>query len=349
MVHSCGNSSRFTRDSLGLTRRESIRSVDRWNNERPAIRDEEERDPDNHFANAAVDLLKRPDYLGRMSDHTLRPVTTNDGDIAQIATLLREVFPTAKHFTEEALRWQYRDNPDGQVVGFNAWQGDELAAHYVTIPFKAKVNGKQEKGLLSLNTATRPAHQGKGLFTKLAKSTYELGAEQGFGFVIGVANANSTHGFTKKLGFQLVSPLRAMIGLGPLPFRENSREVHYEQDRSLDAFSWRLAHPCYAYSIAKGRHIDLVLSGREQFGCRYVLHAARNLRIMDGIPLTKTPMRKIWIGLDPAMDWRGSCYMNIPMRFRPSPLNLIFKDLSGQGRTLDAKRVRFHAMDFDIL
>ena len=64
MVHSCGNSSRFTRDSVGLTRRESIRSVDRWNNVRPAIRDEEERDPDNHFANAAVDLLKRPDYLG---------------------------------------------------------------------------------------------------------------------------------------------------------------------------------------------------------------------------------------------------------------------------------------------
>ena len=284
-----------------------------------------------------------------MSDHTLLPVATNDGDIAQIAALLREVFPTAKHFTEDALRWQYRDNPDGQVVGFNAWQGDELAAHYVTIPFQAKVNGKQEKGLLSLNTATRQAHQGKGLFTKLANATYALGAEQGFGFVIGVANANSTHGFTKKLGFQLVSPLRAMIGVGPLPFRQSSAEIQYEQNRSKEAFSWRLAHPCYVYKKAKGKHVDMILSERTQFGCRYVLHASRNLSLVKSIPLINAPVRKVWIGLDPGMNWRGSCYMNIPMRFRPSPLNLIFKDLSGQGRTLDADRVRFHAMDFDIL
>ena len=73
------------------------------------------------------------------------------------------------------------------------------------------------------------------------------------------------------------------------------------------------------------------------------------------LPDTSVPMeegtvhRKIWIGLDPAMRWGGAAYLNIPLRFRPSPLNLIFKDLTGQGRVLDPARMRFDAMDFDIL
>lgn len=79
----------------------------------------------------------------------------------------------------EVLHWQYKDNPDGPAVGFNAWHGEELAGHYVTIPLKAMVNGTVEKGLLSLNTATHPAHHGKGLLTKLAKTTYALAAEKG--------------------------------------------------------------------------------------------------------------------------------------------------------------------------
>src|SRR5262245_10816784 len=123
-----------------------------------------------------------------MSEYALRPVTVEQADIEEMAALLRVVFPDAPHFTEEALGWQYRDNPDGQVVGFNAWLDAVLAAHYVTIPLVARVNGKEEKGLLSLNTATHAVHQGKGLFTKLANATYDLGRSMGYGFVIGVAN-----------------------------------------------------------------------------------------------------------------------------------------------------------------
>jgi hypothetical protein len=40
-------------------------------------------------------------------------------------------------------------------------------------------------------------------------------------------------------------------------------------------------------------------------------------------------------------------HINIPMRFRPSPLNLIFRDLTDGRRILDAPKVRFRAIDFD--
>ncbi len=284
-----------------------------------------------------------------MSDYTLRPITTADADIEEMADLLRVVFPNAGHFTDEVVRWQYRENPDGEAVGFNAWDGGVLAAHYVTLPFAARVHGTQEKGLLSLNTATHPAHQGKGLFTRLANATYASGAERGYGFVIGVANANSTHGFTKKLGFQLVAPLRAMIGIGNLPFRAGKNDVHYERAWTEETLRWRSAHPGNAYTMKHAGKVDLLLSERRQFGARYVLGAYEDLPKNVAPIETRAVRRKVWIGRDPAMHWSGSLYANIPMRFRPSPLNLIFKDLTGKGRTLNPARVRFQAMDFDIL
>lgn len=284
-----------------------------------------------------------------MSEYTIKPVGTGDAEIATMAALLRVVFPDARHFTKEVLRWQYRDNPDGQVVGMNAWQGEELAAHYVTVPLVARVNGLEEKGLLSLNTATHPAHQGKGLFTKLANATYAFGAEKGFGFVVGVANANSTHGFTRKLGFQLVSPLRAMIGMGPLPLA-TGHKVEYERVWSPAALAWRLRHPAYPYRSKRSGGHQLILSLRSQYGARYVMGAFTGLSGQGLIPEERgSVMRKVWIGLDPDMRWSGAPYLNIPMRFRPSPLNLIFRDLSGKGRALDRSTVRFQAMDFDIL
>lgn len=284
-----------------------------------------------------------------MGDYALKPVTTSDADIVEIAVLLRAVFPDAQHFTDEAVSWQYRDNPDGLVVGYNAWLDAVLAAHYVTIPLVARLRGAEERGLLSLNTATHPAHQGKGLFTQLANATYAHAKAQGFGFVIGVANASSTHGFTKKLGFQLVSPLRAMVGMGELPYRQ-APATDYERVWSPEAVRWRLSHPAYNYTLKRSGDLRLLLSERAQFGARYVLGAFPGEQ-WDGVsPAEKGGVRmKTWIGLDPAMRWGGSFYLNVPMRFRPSPLNLIFKDLSGKGRTLDPAGVRFQAMDFDIL
>ncbi|QQR85973.1 MAG: GNAT family N-acetyltransferase [Flavobacteriales bacterium] len=282
-------------------------------------------------------------------DYRFERVGTEDASIAQATALLRNVFPKASHFTEPVVRWQYLDNPDGHVVGFNAFAGAVLAAHYVAIPLVARVHGKEERGLLSLNTATHPDHQGKGLFTKLANLTYEAAAREGFGFVIGVANANSTHGFTKKLGFQLVAPLMAMVGVGPIT-NKNEYPVAYQRIWHTKAVDWRLGHPRNKYYSALTTCRDLVLTDRTQFGARLFLAALDGGTLTSELPEATgwNPLR-VWIGLDSRTNWFLRPYFNIPMRFRPSPLNLIFKDLTGQGRTLPADQVRFQAIDFDTL
>ncbi len=291
-----------------------------------------------------------PVYLGGMQEYDLRPVEVDGPTLKKMGALLQTAFPGAAHFTEEVLHWQYVENPDGHAVGFNAWLEDELAGHYVALPFQATVNGAVEKGLLSLNTATHPSHQGKGLFTKLANATYARAADEGYRFVAGVANLNSTHGFTKKLGFRLVSPLRAMIGMGPLPVGKNAKEAQFAHAWEPSSIAWRLRHPAYRYSVKEEGGHALVLSQRKQYGARYIMGVRELPQVEVGIPReTGSVRRKVWIGLDPAMHWGSTLYVNIPMRFRPSPLNLIFKDLTGKDRQLDPNRVRFDAMDFDIL
>jgi hypothetical protein len=57
------------------------------------------------------------------------------------------------------------------------------------------------------------------------------------------------------------------------------------------------------------------------------------------------PMR-MWIGIDPHLTKAG-VLAPLPDRLKPSPLNLIFRDLTGKNRTLDRAALRFTLLDFD--
>ena len=282
--------------------------------------------------------------------YELRALGLHDSEIQLVTSLLRHVFPHAAHFSNEVIEWQYSRNPDGKAVGFNAWFEDELVGHYATIPLVAELFGKTEKGLLSLNTATHEQHRGKGLFTKLAKATYEQAAKDGYSFVIGVANGNSTHGFTKKLDFQLVAPLRAMVGFGPFKQTKNKTKqvLQFKPKWTSEKMAWRTAHPAHTYRRYSNGRQEFILSDTVMKGFQFMLSTNKNIpstMLQDGI----IPLRKAYIGLDPDMKWKGSLFFNVPKRFRQAPLNLIFLDLTGQTRHLDADKVRFQAMDFDTL
>jgi GNAT superfamily N-acetyltransferase len=280
--------------------------------------------------------------------YDLRAFTHTDEELGRAAALLAEVFPKAG-FTASFLRWQYLENPDGVAQGFNAWDGNgNLAGHYTTIPVRAKLFGAERSGLLSLNTATHPLHSGKGLFTALALDTYDAARSNGHQFVVGVANAASTHGFVSKLGFQLVGPLQAKIGVGtPALGAALTQDMDFERIWSRDHLSWRIANPNGRYATF-GECGKQVLTSRTGYPCvsavlgefaTDVLHSETLLR--------QKPRLRLYLGMYPEVSWKRSAYLDIPLRLRPSPLHLIFLDLTGQGRSLDASKVYFRCADFD--
>lgn len=279
--------------------------------------------------------------------------------LAQYVGLFEKAFPKNARFTVAYLDWLYNANPDGLAIGFNAWAGDTLVAHYVCIPTCVEIYGTVVRAMLSLNTATHPAHQGKGLFTRLANATYDSAAAMGIEAVYGIANANSTPGFVKKLGFKLIKPLDAQIGWGTLGVDWNSvmSRTIFSRKWNNANLKWRMANPkntvymhrradC-AQFFAKAKGWALPTYGE----CRSDLPYMPDMQDMQDMPSQmlrlSTAVPHLYLGLLPDGSRRSSTYVNVPDVLRPSPLNFIYRSLSGSMQTLDGCGISLSFLDFD--
>jgi len=262
--------------------------------------------------------------------------------------LFARCFPHAKPFEDRYLRWLYADNPDGSVLGFDAWSDGRLAAHYVCIPARAIVHGVSRPVLLSLNTATDPDFQGQGLFTKLADATYGRAAERGFAAVYGIANANSTPGFVRKLGFTLVAPLDARVGLGSIGEAPPAAStLSFRREWTPETLSWRIANPVRPYRLCRP---GPQLAGAYAPTGRPGISAWAEIAAADagGLPAGSAPVGlRLHLGMRPRNSARAGLWFDVPQRFRPSPLNLIFKPLASDDAPLDAGNIHLGQLDFD--
>jgi Acetyltransferase (GNAT) domain len=270
--------------------------------------------------------------------------------LSQYVSLFSACFPKSANFNVAYLDWLYNKNPDGPAVGYDAWDGDRLVAHYACVPVKVAVAGQEVWALLSLNTATHPAYKGQGLHPKLATLTYEAGAAAGFHCVFGVANANSTSGFVRKLGFQFVQQLEARIGFGGLGIDWNSvgRNTQFERIWSAKSLAWRCANP-------KNPVASHTTGGLTQFFaraegvflsayCELPTEGENNVSISGQKPLSPA---RLFIGLVPAPANRFYRYISIPQRLRPSPLNFLYLPLTQKQMPIEPDSIKLSFLDLD--
>ena len=280
--------------------------------------------------------------------YEFRHLDLSTNGIQEISDLLKLVFPKTDANSYNYLDWEYNKNPEGKAIGFNAFFDNRLAAHYVTQPIKSRINGIETKGLLSLNTATHPDHRGKRLFTKLAEMTYKFAAEEGYQFVIGVANENSIKGFIKYLGFELIKPLDVKIGLG-LHKEQNNNEYNYVRSWDKETIKWRLSNPIIKYNTIEKEGNIYILAPTKKFGVHAVIGVFDKSLCNEILTKNKPFFNKvkIWMGIDSRINWKKSAYVNFPDMLKPSPLNLIFKDLTNKNVRLDSETMKFQCIDFD--
>ena len=272
-------------------------------------------------------------------DYRIEQVKVDAAALTEILQLMHLSFAGhSEKFSPEYLKWQYADNPVGQIVGFNAYKEDVLAAHYVAMPIYMMIDGKKTLGLMSLNTATHPEHQGKRLFTTLASKTYEYAAENGYKFVIGVANANSTHGFIKHLGFKLIGPLTFKIGVGQNLYQRKDYTFTRYWDKEI--MDWRLTNPSMQYN----KNGDMVVSPIKPGFKKLVYHDAEGL-----VALPKLHGRPFNLYIGFGADLSKGIYCGIPKFIEHSPFNLIFRDLTGGTLPEVTKdNILFELLDFDV-
>lgn len=274
-----------------------------------------------------------------MENYRIEFINTDDSSLKKIQNLLRLVFDArAAKFSLDYLRWQYVGNPVGTIVGFNAYADDELVAHYATMPIYMLIKGKKTKGLLSLNTATHPQHRGKRLFSILAERTYEYALENGYKFVIGVSNANSTRGFIKNLKFKLIGSLTFKVGVGKIIYPEGGYMfVRYWNKALMD---WRLKNPSMRYYKKGNRIVSPIAVGFKKIVC----HNGAELSLL---PKLYCRPFNLYIGYGADLD--NGHYFNLPKLVKHSPFNLIFRDLTnGTLPEVTRENILFELMDFDV-
>jgi predicted N-acetyltransferase YhbS len=277
----------------------------------------------------------------------MQPLDLTPAGIERLARLLRTVFPATTHLTPAYLDWLYVRNPAGRAIGFDAVYEGELVGHYVLIPLRARVLGTEAAGVHSLHGAVHPAHQGQRLYARLGEASHEEARRAGIEFIVGVPNANSTHVFVHTFGFQLVRVLEARVGIGRVARGPGPDRLDYERVWDVASVRWRLASPGAGYALRRrdGRCEVLAPAGR---GIHAMLGDVDAALVPAGVAAAgRLPGLELWIGADPAVRWSRSAYVAIPMALRPAPLNFVFKDIAGRGRTIDPGRLRYHVLDFD--
>ena len=272
-------------------------------------------------------------------NYIFKPTTTSDESLKNIVDLLVKVFPKTDKFTYDFIKWQYKENPNGEVVGYDAYAEEVLAAHYATIPIVMNLFGQERKGLLSINTATHPDHRGKRLFSVLAEKTIELAKQRGYEFVIGAANANSTHGFLKNLGFYLISPLDVKVGVGNYKIKP---EMKCKASWSTEAYKWRSNNPSCPY-YTNGN----LLFANKATGVKAAIKSLSETEVANTAEKSLGMLHPVnlYVGLGRV----GGLYVNVPKFIERSPFNLIFRDLTGEIPTIKREDIAFELFDYDVI
>jgi GNAT superfamily N-acetyltransferase len=277
----------------------------------------------------------------------VRRIGFTDAEVTETSAFLRSVFPHARYLTPAYLRWQYAENPAGRAFGFEARRDGRLIAHFAALPMTAAIEGIERQGALVVNGAVDPAHGGRKVAKETMARLYSEGPDHGFDFLVAVGNANSTGPLLNR--WRLVGQLEARVGFGRPRRLGGAPAPSFERLWTDEAIAWRLADPERRSRVCRrGGAIEATApSGRP--GIAVILYDGPDKWALEPGPergLAAGRLR-LWVGLDFALDWSRSRFVAIPQRLRPSPLNLVFKDLTGGSLFPDPARMLFRAIDFD--
>jgi len=297
--------------------------------------------------------------------------------VSPTAALLAEVFPGSDISRPVYLEWLYEQSPFGPVIETNLDDERGRAGHYALVPITLTRDGVDHSGALSLNTAVHDRARGGGVFVRLGSETIAEAGRRGIETVVGVANANSTPGFLRRLDFELLTPLPASVML-PTPGPRGAIESGWADAPAFErgglaagaepllaapalgegrrwtpeTLRWRLSRPGARYALHRAENLLAVSCQDSRRGIRVAVllkvfaasglsAGARRALVRAACRFHRAPVA-LHVGLNDLVDFRG---VALPERLRESPLNLIYRSLQAQKRP--ASIVRFEFLDFD--
>ena len=278
----------------------------------------------------------------------LRRCELGPGALGEVASLINRVIPRAREIDADFLAWDYQRCPVGPAIGINVYEDGALVGHVAGTPFRALLAGREERGLNIHHAVTDPTHGGRGIFKSIVRAVFEAGASEGYGFIVGLPNANSTFAGVMRLGVQLVRPLSVKLGVGATPERDDAVQPGFARLWSEAELAWRLARPGARYRVQRRGARASVFAPAGLPGAVAELGTFPGAWIPSTLSESRTPgPLRMWVGLDPARRWSRRFYLDLPRRWLPAPLNFVFFDLTSAGRRLEPAGLRVDLLDFD--
>ena len=278
----------------------------------------------------------------------LRIVERSAEGLGEVAAFLRSAFPRGGHLSAEYLDWMYCQNPDGEAVAVNAYDGKELIGHVAFVCGRSRVLGRDESCVLGVNAATAPGKRRQGLFKALFGRCCEIAVEQSYTLLLTTANATSMLAL-ETVGFQNLGLLDVRVGAGPTPRRRPVQDLELDRIWTRKALLWRLSRPGAVYRFRRRGDLARIYANSGIAGMRVDLGDFPAGDVGDAIPeLEVWNTLRVWIGLDPGRRWGLHPYFNLPVRLRPSPLCLGVLDLTSAERRFHREQVRVDGLDLDL-
>lgn len=148
---------------------------------------------------------------------TIRSATPEDRP-AIIELLKKSLGESAIPKSERLWLWKHEENPFGKSFVLLSEQDGELIGLRAFLQWQWKNESKEWKTIRAVDTATHPAHQGKGIFKKLTLQQVEMCKKDGIDFVFNTPNDQSRPGYLK-MGWQQQGRMPLKIGVRkPLSF-----------------------------------------------------------------------------------------------------------------------------------
>jgi len=307
-----------------------------------------------------------------------RIIRTTDPTAA--SRLLHDVFAKARFATPDYLKWYYAP-PEGPGVTWQTEAEVRASSTLAALPQVYHRTGARVRLALIVNLAVAPTMRGKGAFMRLGRfmiedSPVSLDAQG----IVGVANANATHGWVDRSGFRLVMPLPVVVGVA-MPGRPRGVTSHqatpeflagttaralfddldfgpddtWTQRWSPEKLAWRLANPAARYAVHAGESGLAVSIGDRVRGVplavilkfaprRGVSRMATGPLIRAAAATHRTPAY-----LHGGVNRRAPVVgVPLPRRVLPSPLNLIYLKLGPEAPEPKAfAPSTFEFLDFD--
>lgn len=150
--------------------------------------------------------------------------------------------------SEEYFIWKHEKNPFGKSKILLAKENGKIVGLRALMRWEWVLSTETIKAVRAVDTATDPAHQGKGIFKKLTLQAIEECKEEGAVLVFNTPNPISLQGYLK-MGWHIAGKMPLYLGIGsivPSRFSEKNLSKVYNNYAAADAFKrlpndWQLA------------------------------------------------------------------------------------------------------------